>query len=302
MVTTFFRIIKYGFQNFWRNGWLSTATVIIMALALLMVNGLILFDVVTNSAVSSIQDKIDIAVYFKEEVIEDDILALRKSLEDLAEVKEVGYISRDQALINFRERHANEVVITSALNELSENPLLASLNIKANDSNDYPIIAEFLDNATFNEIVQKVTYNQNRTAIERLNRIIDTVNRIGFVFTIFISFVAGLVVFNTIRLAIYSNREEIGIMRLVGASNIFAKGPYVVSGILYGIVGAILALALIYPAVSISAPVFLRLIPEMDLMKYFQSNIGSFFGYLLLTGVGLGILSSWWAIRRYLRV
>lgn len=302
MATTFLRIIKYGFQNFWRNGWLSTATILVMVLALLTFQGLILFDVVTNTAVTSIQEKIDIAVYFKRTTSEDDILNMQKSLENLPEVKTVDYVSSEQALTDFKEKHKDDPTINQALSELAQNPLLASLNIKANNPTDYPVIAEYLENDGFTSIVERVTYAQNKTAIDRLNRIIDTVNKIGLAITVFIAFAASLVAFNTIRLAIYSNREEIGIMRLVGASNIFAKGPYIVSGILYGIFGALVTIVLMAPIINFASPYFNAFIPEMNLENYFYANLTSLLGYLLLFGVFLGIVSSWVAIRRYLKI
>jgi len=302
MVTTLLRILKYGFQNFWRNGWLSTATVVVMALALLLFQGLILFDVITSTAVSSIQDKIDIAVYFTRTTTEDEILNIQRSLKDLDEVKSADYISSEEALKRFKEDHKDDSTINQALTELSENPLLASLNIKANNPNDYPVIDAYLSSDSFAGKVEKVTFGQNRTAIERLSKIIDTVNKVGLAFTLFIAFTACLVAFNTIRLAIYSNREEIGIMKLVGASNMFTKGPYLISGILYGIVGALVALLLAAPFINFASPYFSRLIPEMNLEAYFYSNFSSLFIYLLAFGVVLGITSSWVAIRRYLKV
>ncbi len=302
MATTLLRILKYGFQNFWRNGWLSAATVVVMVLALFMFQGLILFGVVTSTAVTSIRDKIDIAVYFKTNAPEDDILKLEKAIEGLPQVKSVEYVSRDKALAIFKEKHKDNPTITQALTELDANPLLASLNIKANDTNDYPLIAKYLENDGFASLVEKVTYNQNKNAIERLNKIIDTVNKIGLVFTLFIAFAATLVGFNTIRLAIYSNREEIGIMRLVGASNVFAKGPYLVSGIMYGLAGAILTLLIIAPVINFASPYFSVFIPEVNIEGYFYSHIFSLFGYLLLFGGGLGVLSSWIATHRYLKV
>ncbi|PIT93153.1 MAG: hypothetical protein COU06_01560 [Candidatus Harrisonbacteria bacterium CG10_big_fil_rev_8_21_14_0_10_38_8] len=302
MITTFFRILKYGFLNFWRNGWLSTATVFIMTLTLLMFQGLILFDVVTNAAVNSIRDKIDIAVYFKQDVIEDDIISLQRSLERLPEIKDADYISASEALEIFKEKHADDVTITQALAELNENPLLASLNISANDTKDYADISAYLEKDDFSSIVEKVTFGQNKGAIDRLNNIVDTSNKVGLIFTLFIAFVAILVSFNTIRLAIYSNREEISIMRLVGASNYFTKGPYLVSGILYGICGAVATLIISMPIINFIAPHFDLFIPELGLQAYFYANITILFGYLVAGGIVLGLLSSFIAIRRYLKV
>lgn len=308
MATTFLRILKYGFQNFWRNGWLSTATILVMTLALIAFQGLILFDAVGTAAVKSIQDKIDIAVYFKRGTAEDDILKMEKSLKDLPEVKLVDYVSSEEALVIFKENHKNDPNINQALAELATNPLLAnpllpSLNIKANDTQDYPVIATYLEHQGFSSIVERVTYTQNKTAIDSLNVITDTVNKGGLAITIFIAFAASLVTFSTIRLAIYSNREEIGIMKLVGASNIFTKGPYLVSGILYGFFGTLATLLLFVPIINFVSPYLdSKYLNIINLEPYFYAHIVEYFCFMLLFGVFLGTVSSWVAIRRYLKV
>lgn len=302
MSTTLARILKYGFQLFYRHGWLTVATITVMVIALIMYQALILFGVVTDTATASLQDKIDIAAYFKTTALEDDIFNIEKSLKGLPEVKEVEYISREKALEIFKEAHKDDPNINQALAELDGNPLRASLNIRAHDTNDYPTIAAYLENEGFSSVVEKVTYSQNKVAIDRLNKLISTMQRIGFGITIFLAFAASLVAFNTIRLAIYSNREEIGIMRLVGAANTFIKGPYLVGGILYGLAGAFITTILAIPIINFSSPYLQVFIPEMNLAGYFYSNIITLFVYLLVFGAGLGIVSSWIAIRRYLKI
>ncbi len=302
MITSILRVFRYGLQSFWRYGSLSAATIVVMILALLLMQSLMFFDVVTEGAVASLQDKIDIAVYFKLEAPEDAILQIEKALEGLEAVKNVEYVSRDRALEIFKEAHKDDATITQALAELEDNPLRASLNIKAKDPRNYSAIADYLQNDAFLPVIEKVTFTQNRAAIERLNKIIDTMNRVGLALTIFLAFTACLVAFNTIRLAIYSNREEIAIMRLVGASNLFIKGPYIVNGMIYGFLGAIIALIIAAPAVNFAAPYFSAVIAEVNLETYFYQNLGSLFLTLSLIGIGLGIISSWVAIRRYLRV
>lgn len=302
MSTTLARILKYGFQLFYRHGWLTIATITVMVIALIMYQALILFGVVTDTATASLRDKIDIAVYFKTSAVEDDILNIEKSLKGLPEVKAVEYVSRDKALEIFKETHKDDPNINQALAELDSNPLRASLNIKAKDTNDYPTIAAYLENDGFQTVVEKVTYTQNKVAIDRLNKLVDTMRKIGLAITIFLAFAASLVAFNTIRLAIYSSREEIGIMRLVGAANSFIKGPYLFSGILYGAGGALITVILMIPMINFASPYFQAFIPEMNLSSYFYSNIASLFLYLLMFGTGLGIVSSWIAIRRYLKL
>lgn len=283
MLTTLFRIIKYGFLGFWRNGWLSTATLSIIVLALMVLEGLMIFNILTKTALEAVQDKIDISIYFKIDTSEDNILKIKKSLESLAEVKNVEYISRDQALEIFRQRHANEPTIAQSIEELKDNPLLASLNIKAHDPKQYSIIADYLDKADFKDSFEKVTYAQNAVVIERLGKIIDTAEKGGFILIIFLALIAVLVTFNTIRLAIYSSRDEIGIMRLVGASNSFIRGPYVVEGIIYGLLAGVLSMIVAAPIVYFVSPYIKVFISEMDLWPYFTSHLWGALLYQLLS-------------------
>lgn len=302
MLTALVRIIKYGIQGFWRNGWLSTATIFIMILALIVFEGLIIFNILTKTALQSVQDKIDISVYFKLETSEDEILKTKKSLDSLVEVKSVEYVSRDKAMEIFQERHQDDPLISQALEELNSNPLMASLNIKAYDPQKYAAIADYFNNDSLKNLISKVTYADNAVIINRLARIIDTSEKGGLILTLFMAFTAVLVTFNTIRLAIYSNREEIGIMRLVGASNAFVRGPYVVEGIIYGLIAGFLSIAIILPIIYFTSPYFNIFIPEINLWKYFTSNLAKFLSYQILFGIALGIVSSFVAVRKYLKI
>lgn len=302
MLITLFRIIKYGFLGFWRNGWLSTATLSVIILALLVFEGLMIFNILTKTALSSIQEKIDISIYFKRETPEDNILQIKKSLETLTEIKKIEYISSDKALEIFKERHRDDPAITQSLEELKENPLLASLNIKAYNPKEYAVIADYLEEANFKVWFEKVTYAQNALVIDRLSRIINTAEKSGLTLIVFLALVAVLITFNTIRLAIYSSREEIGIMRLVGASNHFIRGPYVVEGIIYGLLAAILSVIIALPIIYFISPYIEIFIPEMNLWNYFTGHIITILGYQLIFGVGLGIISSIIAVRKYLKI
>ncbi len=300
MITTLSRIIKYGIKGFLRNGWLSMATISVIALALMVFESLLIFNVITKTAVQSLQDKIDISIYFKAETPEDDILKAQRSLESVPEIKSVEYVSRDKALEIFKSRYADNPAILQSVDELQQNPLLASLDVKAKNSKDYQIIASYLENAGFKNWFEKVTYAQNAVVIERLNRIVDTAERGGFVIILVLAAVAVLITFNTIRLAIYSSRDEIGIMRLVGASNSFIRGPYVVEGIFYGIISAIVSFIIFIPVMYLVSPHVKVFIPEMDIWKYFGSHFAGILGLMFLFGCGLGIISSVIALRKYL--
>ncbi|OGM90894.1 hypothetical protein A2755_01670 [Candidatus Wolfebacteria bacterium RIFCSPHIGHO2_01_FULL_48_22] len=301
MFTSLFRIAKYALQHFVRNIWLSTATIVIMVLALFVLAGLIIFNVSTKTVITSIQDKIDISVFFKADTAEDEVLRIKSTLETLPEVRQVDYISKEQALEIFRQRHEDDETISQAVEQLQENPLLASLNVKAQDTEEYGDIAAYLENDTIAPFVEKVSYSQNQTVIERLNRILNTAEQAGYALIIFMSLVAVLITFNTVRLAIYSHKDNINIMRLVGGSNIFIRGPFLVEGVMYGILAAIISLALIAPVLYLIAPYSNVLVPELNVWEYFTGNLPRLFLYQLAFGIGLGLISSFIAVRKYLR-
>ncbi len=299
---TLWRIIKYGFQSFRRNAWLSATTVGVMTLTLFVFLGIILFNALAANAVSEVKDKVDISVYFKSNVGEDNILNIKKTIEGMNEVKSVEYVSRDEALQEFKTAHASDTVIAATLDQLDTNPLLASLNIKAKDLSDYSSIASYLDSASLADVVQKVTYAQNALVISRLEKLLNGMNAAVLALTLFLVFLAVMVTFNTISLAIFSNKEQIGIMRVVGASNQFIRGPYVVEGIIYGVIAAVVSLVLFIPVVKAVSPQLALFVPSFDLSQYFLGSIGRFLGYQVLAGATLGIVSSTIAIHRYLKV
>lgn len=302
MATTIYRLIKYGFQTFWRQRLLTVATTMVILLALLMSQGLFIAGTVGGTALDSIQDKIDISVYFKVNTPEDEVLRVKREVEGLGEVSEVEYISRDRALEIFQERHAEDETITKALEELGENPLSASLNIKAENPEEYSTVAQYLESIVSEELVDNITYNENQAVIDRLAAIIRVSRQIGILAAIFLTVVAVLVSFNTILLGIYSNRDEIGIMRLVGASNLYVRGPFIVMGVIYGVITAVISMLLTTPVIFLSSDYVTLFVPEMDLAAYFMSNFLVLFGYQLLFGISIGVISSFIAIRKYLKI
>ncbi|MBI4193359.1 MAG: ABC transporter permease [Candidatus Colwellbacteria bacterium] len=302
MVTTLFRVVKYGFQYFVRNRLISATTVAVLLLTVIVFESLLIFSEVGKQTVLAVQDKIDISVYFKSNAPEDEVLKLKGALEKLSEVKLVEYVSKDQALEIFKNKHAGKEVITQALAELKENPLLASLNVKANDPRKYADIASYLAGNSFKPIIQEVTYAQNQVVIDRLTKILNVGKQGGFLTTFILAGIAILVAFNTILLAIYSNREEIGIMRLVGASNAFIRGPYMIVGMLYGIIAATASTLILAPLMYIASPYVAVFIPTMSLWGYFVGNIFALYGYSLLFGIGIGVISGVIVIRKYLQV
>lgn len=302
MFTTLIRITKSGWLSFWRNKWLSSAAISMMSLAILGITGLVLVNVLINSLTANLEDKIDISVYFNLDTPEDDILATRSELVKLDEVRSVEYVSTDEALERFRDKHQENEVLMQSLAELETNPLEASLNIKAQQASQYEAIAAFFEQGQYQEIIDKINYLENKAVITRLASMTKAIRQLGFVILLILAGLAILVTFNTIRLTIYSARKEIKIMKLVGASNWFARGPFIVEGALYGIIAALIALIILFPALWYLSPKITTYLPGTDLFYFFQANFLGLFLLQIGIGIALGTASSLIAIRRYLEV
>src|SRR3989338_4643615 len=296
------RAIKEGIINFWRNGLVSVAATLVMVLALFVIGSLLFSNVLLTSALSRIEEEVDISVYFKKEAAEDEILSVKSALSQLPQVKSVTYVSEDEALERFKTRHAANALITQSLDELDDNPLQASLNIRAGDTGQYEVIARFLDSSAYSKLIDKINYFQNQVVIERLSGFLAAARAVGFGATLVFSLIAMLVVFNTIRLAIYTLRDEIAVKRLVGATSRHVRAPFVVEGALYGAISAVVSIIIFYPITMWLGPASVRFFGGPNLFDYYLSNFFEIFLILFVMGVLLGVISSSVATRRYLRV
>jgi cell division transport system permease protein len=307
MFTKIKRILRAGFVSFWRNSFISLASILIMTVTLSVIGFLVFSDAVLNTSLTVLKDKVDINVYFLTSAQEDQILSLKKSIEALPQVQSVQYVSRDQALADFKTRHANDQLTLQAIDELGTNPLGALLNIKAKETSQYESIANFLTSkdALSNggtPIIDKVNYNQNKTAIDKLSTIDSSAKSLGLAIVIIFSVISIIITFNTIRLVIYNSRDEISVMRLVGASRRYIKGPFVVSGVMYGVTAGLLTLVLFYPVLFWLGPKLSNFFSGFNLLSYYVRNFLQLFGIIVGTGAVLGAISSYLAVRRYLKV
>ncbi len=298
------RIIKSGSVNFARNGLISWAAVLVLSITLSVIASLIFLQAVLHHSLDEIKDKVDVTVYFNTSAPEDKIMILKSSIEKLPEVAKVSYVSSEQALKNFRDRHQEDYPTIAALDEIGANPLGAYLNIKAKEISQYESIANFLksDNALVSgssSIIDKVNYHQNKLVIDRLNAIINGAQKLGFIVTLVLILISILIVFSTIRLAIFISKEEIAVMRLVGASKMRIRGPFMVEGAICGAIATAVTLLLLWP----STAWFGRNMTSffgMNIFDYYLSNFFQIFAIVLLSGVLLGMISSSIAVRRYL--
>lgn len=303
---SFWRILRNALQNFQRNIWLSLATTIIMTITLIMTSVLYFLGVLGNQVLSSIEDKVDLSATFKEEVRDDQISILVEDLRSKPEIKEVRVITSEQALENFRTRHADDPFIEESLKQLEDNPLPATMFIVASDPRQYQEIAKSLEGEQYDPFVESVSYENSKTVIDRLISVMSGVRNIGLVTTIILAALVILIMFNTIRLAIYSFREEIDIMRLVGASNWFIRGPFIIEAVLVALLSVLVSMFVLYPILDTVSPQIQRFffsgqVEPFNLYAYAVSNWLTVFGIQALLAVGLAVFSSFIAIRRYLR-
>ena len=302
------RIIKAGFVNFWRNGFISLASIVVITITLFVIGSLIFLNALLKTSLDTIRDKVDVNVYFEIETPEETVLAVQEKLEALPEVETIAYTSREEALERFRERHREDTGALQALEELGENPLQASLSIKAADPSQYQVIASFLEtdqtavDEEGNSLIAKVNFNENRVAIDKLSSIINAMDKFGFVVTITLVAASILIVFNTIRLAIYSSREEIAVMRLVGATYAYIRGPFVFEGMMYGAVAGTLTLISFYPLTLWLGPKTKEFFGTINLFSYYIENFGTIFLTIMGAGILLGAVSSFLAVKKYLKV
>lgn len=302
MFIILWRTIKEAVKTIFRNSWLSAATISILTLALFVVGVLYVITLTTDDLLKNVQERVNISVYFKADVPEKKIFEAKSELERLNEVKSVEYVSKDQALEDFRRSNENEPAIIQSLDELGENPLLASLLIKSRQPGQYDALTEQVEKASFKKDISRINYGKTKEVIDNLNALVATLRRAGVSLGALFSLISILITYNTIRITIYTYRQEIEIMRLVGASNSFIRFPFIFEGILYGTVASLLSMLALFVAIKFVTPYISIVIPTGSLMSFYQQSLWTVLGLEVAIGAGIGILSSWIAMRKYLKV
>ncbi len=305
IVTAFRRVARAGLVNVWRNSFVSLASIFVMTMTLLIIGALMFLSALIDQFVAYVESKVDVNVYFVTSAEESTILELKAALEKLPEVEYVSYTNRDEALALFRDRHQDDQLTVQALDELGENPFGASLSIKARETSQYEGVARYLgdrmDAEASDTFIESVNYAKNKTVIDQLTTVTTYVERFGIVTSIIFAIASILITFNTIRLAIYTARDEIAVMRLVGATNMYIRGPFLVEGTVYGLVSAVITLILFFPIAFLMRGATVAMF-NADIWSYYLSYFWLFLLVLLLSGAILGALSAFLAVRKYLSV
>ncbi|MDE2071550.1 MAG: permease-like cell division protein FtsX [Patescibacteria group bacterium] len=302
------RVLRAGLLDFSRNAFVSVASILVMTVTLVVVGTTIFAGVILNSALIELRDKADVNVYFTVGAPEDQIMALQAQLQALPEVASVGYLSAQDVLTQFEAAHQNDQLTLNALNELGQNPFGAVLNIKAHQISQYDAIAKFLQGqqaaAGQNSIIDKINYfdEQHQTALVRLEGIITSAGYLGTAVIAILIFMTVAIAFTTLRLAIYSSREEIQVMRLVGAGAFYIRAPFMVEGMLYGLVAGVITLLLFYPLSYALGAATTNFFGGVNVFSYYLGHFPLFFLAIVGTGVVLGAIASFLAVRRYLRI
>lgn len=298
--TTLYRISKTSLIALWRNRWLSLAATLIMILTLITISFFVSLMVITDKTTESLRDKVDMSVYFNESVSNDQIFAVQNILLARSDIKSVDYISKEKALTVWRTRNKDDEKIRDVISEVN-NPLPRSLEIKTDKPENLEKINSLLSGNDYKPLVKEISYKKNRDLINRLVNITTFLKIFGWSLSFIFVLIAVLIIYNTIRLTIFARSSEIEIMKLVGASDWYVRGPFVIEGMAYGLLGALVSSIIYYFAFKLSVPTAERYLGLTNLNSHY---LGISFIVIVvlqfLLGLLLGVFCSVFAIRKHL--
>lgn len=301
------RVLKSGALNFLRNRTVSMSSVAILTVTLLIIGIFFFFRGIFDYSLAQIKSKVDIKIYFNLDAQDEQIGQIKEKIMSLPEVQSASLTTADQALADFKDKHANDPVTLEALNEVGSNPFGAMLTVVARDTDSYESIAnslaqgsEFLGDSY--SVIKEVNYFELKPTIDRLNNIIKWVNAIGYWVTLIFIAMSSLIIFNTIRLSIFIFKEEISVMKLVGASNMYIRGPFLVESAIYAVISTILSMIILFPATYYVSKKTTLFFNGLNVYDYYLNNFFSLFALLLIISLVLSFISSLFAMRRYLKI
>ena len=306
-LVSLYRIFKTAMASLWRNRLLSLAATLIMVMTLFTISFFASVLFVTSKTTNYLNDKADISVYFNEDVSKEKILGLMNDLLVRPDVKNVEYISKEDALKRWQDWQGKKYTdagsgLQDVINETS-NPLPRSLDIRANKPSDLETINSYLNSDNVKPIVRHVSYEQNKIVIDKLIKMTSFLTNIGWSLSILFVLISILIIYNTIRLTIYARSDEIEIMKLVGASDWYVQGPFFIEGTIYGLLASIISSFILYAAIKYSLPGVESYLGAAGAQTIFSGiNLGAVIGIQLAVGLILGTLCSGFAVRKYLKV
>ncbi|HPC31220.1 MAG TPA: permease-like cell division protein FtsX [Candidatus Paceibacterota bacterium] len=302
MLTIIKRIFQTAFKGLKRNSWLTVACIVMLVISTILFTSIIIFNYAANYLVNYLKEKVDISLYFKPEIPEEDILKIRDELLGKEEIVSIDYVSKEEALKKFEERTASNPLIKKALEELGENPLSSSLNIKAKGTQEYQKIVKDIDNSPFKDKLITIDLAENQRVINQIHTLSKTIQLGSIGAMLVLVFISLIIGFNTIRMAIFALHEEVEIMKLVGATPWFIRWPFLLEGTLQGFFASVITLIIFIPLIIWLSPKFEMVFAGFQLAHYFWGNLGFIFLAQTCFSMFLGIISSFLAINKYLKV
>jgi cell division transport system permease protein len=301
------RTILAGLRGFYRNRTVSLSSIFILTITLSIITSFYLFRAVFDYTLEQVKSKVDVRVYLTVDATESQVADVKAKILGLSDVKTVDYTSREQALLDFKKKHEGDQLTLQALEELGSNPFGASLSITAKDTSRYEAIATQLSEGSGllgddRGIIDKVNYYQIKDSIDKLNSIIGWTNTVGFWLSIIFVLMSCMIVYNTIRLAIFVYRDEIAVMKLVGASNMFIRGPFIVESFLYSIVATLATILLFFPATVWVTKKTVFFFEGLNINAFYTQHLVELSGILLIFSSILTVVSSLLAVRKYLKI
>ena len=276
------------------------AATLIMILTLVTISFFVSLLFITNRTTETLQSKVDMSVFFNDSTSKDQIFALQNLLLARSDIKSVDYISKEKALERWRTMHSDDEKVRDVVSE-TDNFLPRSLEVKTQNPEDLEAINDLLNSPDYKPLVKEISYKKNKGIITRLVKMTSFIKLSGWTLSSIFVLIALLIIYNTVRLTIFARSQEIEIMKLVGASDWYVRGPFVIEGMSYGVLGAIVS--------SIAfISIFKLIVPDIE--QYLElSNLSS--NYLglnmavivlmqFLVGLGLGMVCSVLAIRKHL--
>lgn len=298
MFTSIKRSCILGWKNFKRSGGLSVVAIVVLVATTFLATSLLLAKEVSEEVVKEVENSADISIYFNVAVPEEQILDVADDLKANFKLAGVQYVSRHELLERFRETHAERAAIMEALEEVG-NPFSATLDIKAGEINDYRAVSDYV-RSNYSDIIEEIDFYRRKEAIESIFAITGRIQRSIVVLGTILALVSIFIVFGTVRLSIYSLDEEIRIMKLVGASNFYMQGSFIVQGFILGLIASILSLVLIFSLVLMMHQGYN--VFGIDLEHHILDNLSFILGLQFLVGIGLSVVSALVAVRKYLKV
>jgi cell division transport system permease protein len=300
------RIMKAGSRNFFRNLWLSTAATTVMTVTLTIVVLSFISNLALTSTIKTVTDKIDVSVYLKTTITQQELSDFRQSLQSSGNVAGITYLSKEDALAQYREKNKNNKTLLDALTVAGTDALPASLQIKAIDPKKLDVIAATIaleKNQQYQDPSAPPSYSGGRkSAIDRIVSFSNFFKSTGLIMSFIFVIISILIIFNTIRMAIFTRRDEIEIMKLVGATKWFIRGPFIFEAALYGIIASFIAVALAYLLLLGGGPKLSNYVDVQSAINLFQSYPFLVIGIELVIGVIIGTFSSLLAMTRYLKL